>query len=252
MNNCRFTLDERRRVIDAVNLANSGKGYCHEGDPEDDRHLRQRVLMVLLGEMINKLIINPKRNQNSLLDDEHQPFNYARYAIFRTMLGTISASHLNTFDPRLSVQHKFGGKLGRQKQCTRDITSLALFRDDVECLLRDLYGDLESDALDSVLSAIFQIIQQFTRYVRPDLCKENEDAEDLDRIRGAGLPEGTMVSGCDFRSGMVAKCSLINRVRDVNANLSTYSEYTIRFANLFAECWDCSKAPVLEFDELSL
>src|SRR5215475_1965855 len=55
MNNCRFTLDERRRVIDAVNLANSGKGYCHEGDSEDDRHLRQRVLMVLLGEKMDKL-----------------------------------------------------------------------------------------------------------------------------------------------------------------------------------------------------
>ena len=33
-NNRRFTLDEKRHVIDAVNPANSGKGYCHEGDPE--------------------------------------------------------------------------------------------------------------------------------------------------------------------------------------------------------------------------
>jgi hypothetical protein len=27
----------------------------------------------------------------------------------------------------------------------------------------------------------------------------------------------------------------------VNANLSTFSEYTIEFAKLFAEQWDCSK-----------
>ena len=27
---CRFTLDEKRRVIDAVNVANSGKAYSHE------------------------------------------------------------------------------------------------------------------------------------------------------------------------------------------------------------------------------
>src|SRR5262249_28727090 len=107
MNSCRFALDERRRVIDAVNLANSGKGYCHEGDPEDDRHLRQRVLIVLLGEIIDKLIVNPKPIQKSLSGEEHEPFNYARYAISRTMLSTISASHLNTFDPGLSVQHKF-------------------------------------------------------------------------------------------------------------------------------------------------
>jgi hypothetical protein len=46
--NCRFTLDEQRKVIDAVNVANSGKGYCHEGDREDDKYLRERVLMVRL------------------------------------------------------------------------------------------------------------------------------------------------------------------------------------------------------------
>jgi hypothetical protein len=56
--NCRFALDERRYVIDAVNVANSEKGYCHEGDPEDDKHLRLRILMVLLGKLVDKLIIN--------------------------------------------------------------------------------------------------------------------------------------------------------------------------------------------------
>ena len=40
---------------------------------------------------------------------------------------------------------------------------------------------------------------------------------------------------------MVAKADLINRVREVNANLSTFSEYTIEFAKLFAQQWDCSK-----------
>ena len=56
--NCRFVLDETRNVIDKVNVANSGKGYCHEGDPEDDKHLRLRILMVLLGKLVDKLIIN--------------------------------------------------------------------------------------------------------------------------------------------------------------------------------------------------
>jgi hypothetical protein len=56
--NFRFALDEKRYVIDAVNVVNSGKGYCHEGAPEDDKYLRERVLMVRLGEMLEKLIIN--------------------------------------------------------------------------------------------------------------------------------------------------------------------------------------------------
>ena len=50
-NNRRFALDEKRKIIDAVNAANSGKGYCYEGDPEDDKHLRESVLMVRLGEI---------------------------------------------------------------------------------------------------------------------------------------------------------------------------------------------------------
>jgi hypothetical protein len=40
--NCRFALDEKRYVIDQLNPANSGKGYCHEGDLEDDIYLRER------------------------------------------------------------------------------------------------------------------------------------------------------------------------------------------------------------------
>jgi hypothetical protein len=58
--NCRFALDEKRYVIDLLNPANSGKGYCHEGNPEDDSYLRERVLMVRLSEMLDKLIINLK------------------------------------------------------------------------------------------------------------------------------------------------------------------------------------------------
>ena len=40
---------------------------------------------------------------------------------------------------------------------------------------------------------------------------------------------------------MAAKFSLIQRVREVNAKPSTFSEYTIEFANLFAQWWDCGK-----------
>jgi hypothetical protein len=54
-------------------------------------------------------------------------------------------------------------------------------------------------------------------------------------------PEGYGIGGSDWRRGMVAKADLINRVREVNANPSTNSEYTIEFAKLFAQRWECSK-----------
>lgn len=239
--NCRFALDEKRYVIDLLNPANSGKGYCHEGDPEDDEHLRERILIIHLSKMIDKLILNLRPMQKFPSGEEYKPHNEESFAIWWAMLDTIKASHLNTFDPALSIQHKFDGKLRRQKKHTQDFTSLALFRDDVECLLRDLYGDFESEALDSVVLAVFRIVQQFAHYVRPELWKEHEDAEDLDYSLGIGVPEGYGINGSDWRRGMAAKYSLIHRVREVNANLSTVSEYTIEFAKLFAERWDCSR-----------
>ena len=240
--NCRFALDEKRYVIDLLNPANSGKGYCHKGDPEDDKYLRERVLMVRLGEMLDKLIINLRPMQKLPSGGEYKPHNEESFAIWWAMLDTIRASQLNTFDSALSIQHKFDGKLKRQKKHTQDFTSLALFRDDVECLLRDLYGDFESEALDSVVLAVLRIVQQFARYVRPDLWKEHDDAEKFDLIRfGTGLLEGEGISSSQFHSGMDAKADLFNRVREVNANQSTVSEYTIEFAKLFAERWDCSQ-----------
>jgi hypothetical protein len=68
--NCRFALDERQYVIDTVNVANSGNAYYgHEGDPEDDKHLRECILRLHLGKMINKLIINsrPEKTSHMLL-----------------------------------------------------------------------------------------------------------------------------------------------------------------------------------------
>ena len=193
--------------------------------------------------MIDKLIINSRPVQRPFADRNYSFAMWiGSFAIRLAMLDTIKASHLITFDPALSVQHKFDGKLKRQKKHTQDFTSLALFRDDVECLLRDLYGDFESEALDSVVVAVFRIVQEFARYVRPELWKEHDDAEAFDLIRfGTGLLEGEGISSSYFHRGMDAKADLFNRVREVNANQSIVSEYTIEFAKLFAERWDCSK-----------
>jgi hypothetical protein len=147
---------------------------------------------------------------------------------------------LNTFDVAISIKHKFDGKLRRQKKGSQDFTSLALFRDDVECLLRDLYGDVESDALDSIVEAVFHIADEFTEYVLPDLCEEHQDAVDLDYMLGIGVPEqGSIGSGEHYR-GMAAKLSLILRVYEVQQEPSAFSDYTIDFANRFNQDWDCS------------
>src|SRR5215472_9316789 len=116
-----------------------------------NKHLRERILDMHLSKMIDKLINNSRPVQKPFAP-RNVSFTVwkASFEIWLAMHDTIKASHLNTFDPALSVQHKFDGKLKRQKKHTQDFTSLALFRDDVECLLRDLYGDFESEeALDS-------------------------------------------------------------------------------------------------------
>jgi len=180
--NCRFALEEKRYVIDLLNPANSGKGYCHKGDPEDDKYLRERVLMVRLGEMLDKLIINLRPMQKLPSGGEYKPHNEESFAIWWAMLDTIRASQLNTFDSALSIQHKFDGKLRRQKKHTQDFTSLALFRDDVECLLRDLYGDVESEALDSILRAMFRLLNSLR-----NLCA---------RIFGKNIQKARILTTC--------------------------------------------------------
>ena len=92
-----------------------GRAPCFEGDPEDDKHLRERVLMVRLSELMRKLIINlrprekahGRRNMSPATKNFTQPGG----AVLRDQ-----ASHLNTFEPTMSIQHKFDGKLRRQKK----------------------------------------------------------------------------------------------------------------------------------------
>jgi hypothetical protein len=157
------------------------------------------------------------------------------------MLYTIRASHLNTFDSTMSIQHKFDGKLRRQKKHTQDFTSLSLFRDEVECLLRDLYGDVDSEALETTLWAVFSIVEEFTKYVRPDLWKDHQAAVDLDYILGIGVPERYGISGSDWRRGMAAKHDLILRICEVRENPSAFGPYTGEFAAKFAEMWSAAQ-----------
>ena len=66
-----------RYVIDLPNPANSGKAYCHQGDPEDDIYLRERVLMALLDKRLAKLIHDGQPKLKDWRDGkEYQPYNH--------------------------------------------------------------------------------------------------------------------------------------------------------------------------------
>jgi hypothetical protein len=114
--NQRFVLNEKRYVVDTLNPANSTKGYCHEGDAEDDRHLRERVLMIRLSDILKKLIINLRPMQKLASGEEHQPSNDEVHAIWSAIFLAIRASHLSSYDPTLSIQHKFGGTVTAQHE----------------------------------------------------------------------------------------------------------------------------------------
>jgi hypothetical protein len=245
-NSRRFVFDEKRYIIDAVNPANSGKAYCHEGDSEDERHLRELVLMVRLGEMLGKLIIDLRPTQR---DPSGEEYHEERHAILLAIYGAIQASL--SFDPATMAIQYTGGRLKLNKG-TQDFTSLSLFYDDVECLLRDLYGDIGSEALDRVLRAVCRIVKELTKYLCPDLWKEHRDAEDFDWILGIGMPKSWGTSTTEWLCGMKAKASLFRRVREVKANPSIFSDYTREFAKLFAERWDCTKEHEWETEFLGM
>jgi hypothetical protein len=75
----------------------------------------------------------------------------------------------------------------------RDFTSISLFIADVERLLREMYGDVDSDALDKLLRALRTIVVSVTAYVRADLCEEYSDAENVDHKRDWRTPQRVWV-----------------------------------------------------------
>jgi hypothetical protein len=110
--------------------------------------------------------------------------------------------------------------------------AFALFRDDIECLLRDLYGDIDSEALERALGAVLTIVKEFTQFVRKYLWQEHLDAMNWDYIWGIGLPEGYCISGSDHRRAMKAIDDLRILAREVSENPSAFSKYTVEFATI--------------------
>jgi hypothetical protein len=178
---------------------------------------------------------------DSLVDDlilnqepAFQPRDHAHW-VGSALYTLICASALNRLEPSASLRNRFAGKLNRKKTYLQEVTALWLFRDDVERLLRDLYGDHDSDALDEVLGAVLVIVRGFTQYVCPDVFREHLNARDWDYISGAGVPPGHGISGGDHRQAHAGLDELLTHVREVRANPSGYGKYTVEFATRHVE-----------------
>jgi hypothetical protein len=226
----RFAFDERYNIIDKLNPTVK-YSYCRlEEDPaEDQRCLREVVLWRRLDDLVDDLILNLKPERTNYHGSEHDPRRDAQrlgYALYEL----ICASALNTLDPTIAVQNRFNGNLRGQKKYSQEVTSLWLFRDDVERLLRDLYGDIESDALERVLGAVLVVVREFTYYVRRDVFREHQNARDWDYIFGAGVPPGSGIGSGDFRTASTALGELLVRVHEVRKNPAVFSKYTVEFA----------------------
>jgi hypothetical protein len=111
----------------------------------------------------------------------------------------------------------FDGKLRRDDIGWQDTTSISLFVNDLECLLRDLYGDFGEDVIETTREAIFVIVQEFLRFTRNDLWLEHESARHIDYTCGIGVPEGVGLSGSDHRASQKCIAYLFDRARELGS-----------------------------------
>jgi hypothetical protein len=237
----RFIVNEDRTIIDMLNLAKSPTGYCHRDDPEEDIHLRERVLSVHLSNLVDGLIVDSQRGQKDQVEKKCE-LNEIRHSIWRTISQAIGASRLNGHKVEVSIKKRFNGHLKRQKTRLRDQVSISLFVDDVECLLRDLYGDIETEVFDEILLAVRTIVEELTRYTRRDLWEEYINAEDYDTSLGIGVPQGYSLSSSEWARGRKALSDLMKRSRAVLESKSDFSQYTVKFATYCDEHFCPSEA----------
>jgi hypothetical protein len=244
--NQRFSSNEDRYIIDRLNPAKHVECYCGEGDPKDDMHLRERVLWIRLADLVEDLIINTNPTERLSDGREYQPDCEESRSISRALYNAITASHLNTFGVTLSIQYRYGGELTREKVGWQDFTSLSLFVDDVEHLLRDLYGEFDNRAISRVRDAVFWIVEEFTQYLRKDLWQEHQEASCVDYMCGIGVPEGCGINGSEYRGGLCAAHDLERRARAVRANPAAFSRYTVGFVDKLFANWRSLAEPTEE------
>jgi len=239
----RFSLCGEAYIVDKLNSANNGNGHYFRDEPADDMHLRECVLRRRLSNLVNNLITNNNRMSELPNGEQYQPRCDENSSLWWALFATIRASHLNTLPVEFAIQHRFNGDMKRNFIGWQHSTSLSLFVDDVERLLRDLYGEADIRALDRVRDAVFVIAEEFTRYIRKDLWQEHGDAQAIDYVRGIGLPEGCCLSGSDHAQANHATRDLALRARAVRANPSVFGKYTLDFLKVLEREWPSFERP---------
>ena len=203
----RFRLDGRGDIVDKLNPGTKIKaGWNHnpkespheETCCDDDLHLRDAVLRCRLEKPVRKLF---KGSEGSTEN---------RYLSSLDMLlwEIIVASQINRRDVRISMQHPFKGTLKQEKTEMSQFTSLALFVDDIERLLRDLYGDVDGADLNDLVFAIWSVVVEISEYVLPELRAELDSARSVDKGAGRGVATGYGVSGSMVGAGTQAADTL--------------------------------------------
>jgi len=129
------------------------------------------------------------------------------------------------------------GKLMHKKAEMSELTSISFFTDDVERLLRDLYGDLDGDDLDELLSAIKLAVLTLSSYLLPELGSEYDNAVCADTSAGCGLGPDEGVSTITFTEGVKAADILVARARRILADPRHHSRYTVKFATALKMHW---------------
>lgn len=246
MSNSRFVLDREGNVIDT---ANSNRAVTHYAVYDtSEKALRESVLIRSLDGLVDKLLVNNQPLVHGPWGDEpFQPPNPENFSLTQAIFHAVKASHLNTRDITASLEHPFGGKLRRDDIGWQDTTSIALFIKDLECLLRDLYGDFGDDVIGLVRDATFNIVLEFLRYVRNDLWLEHQSAVDIDYCGGIGVSEDMGISGSDQGAAQKGHAYLLDRARGFRAKSDTFSPYTAIFLKAFEsrsshDSMECSTA----------
>jgi hypothetical protein len=171
---------------------------------------REHVLCRRLAKLISKLIAD-NRSANS---GEKQKFLCGLLAC------AIGVSLLNKRDPQLATKHPFEGKLKFRREGITNFTSIFRFVCDVECLLRELYGDVEGDDLDELLPAIWTIVMQFTKHLCPDIHQEYCDADEF-----------------ECGQAWIVAPALTNRAMQVSVRPDDYGWYTKKFVKSLEKYW---------------
>jgi hypothetical protein len=234
--NQRFFLNGEHYIIDKLNPANNCEGHHFGGEPDDAR-LRECVLRRRLSDALDDLIRNNNPMRTLPNGKQYQPPCDESWSLWWPLFMMIKASHLETLPVELSIQHRFNGDLNRKTLGLQGSTSLSLFVDDVERLLRDLYGEANIGALDRVRSAVFVIVEKFTQHICKDLWKEHTDAIAMDYACGIGVPEDCAITGSDFGRAQSAARDLGDRVRAVRADPSAFGKYTVEFVRKVRDEW---------------